>query len=327
MNMSDFTDTLLVNVARREQQTQTIAVFELCAPDDSPLPPFTAGAHVELYLRDGLSRCYSLLNDPAERHRYVIGVHLDAASRGGSAFVHEHLAAGAALKISTPRNHFALDEGAARTGHTVLVAGGIGITPLLSMAARLETLGCPWTLHYCARSAQTAAFADRLDAASFTHGRVQWHFDSAPGRGSLDLVRLVDDAAPGTHLYCCGPAPMLQAFEAAVARRADCHGHVEYFGGVGTPQGSAGQYDVVLARTGKTVHVAAGQTMLDALLDAGVDAPYSCREGVCGTCEVAVLDGTPEHRDLVLSQDERASGRTVMICCSGCRGDRLVLDL
>ncbi|VVE56710.1 ferredoxin [Pandoraea pneumonica] len=327
MNMSDFTDTLIVNVARREQETAAIAVFELHASGDSALPPFTAGAHIELFLRDGLSRCYSLLNDPGERHRYVIGVNHDPASRGGSAFVHEHLHEGAMLKISAPRNHFPLDETAASTGHTVLVAGGIGVTPLLSMAARLEAMQRPWTLHYCARSRETAAFAARLERSAFAHGRVEWHFDRAPGQGSLDLGRLVDDVSAGTHLYCCGPSPMLKAFEAEVARRPDCHGHVEYFAGVGAPEGSAGQYEVMLAKSGKIVVVKPGKTMLDALLDAGVDAPYSCREGVCGTCEVGVLEGTPEHRDLVLSQDERASGRTVMTCCSGCRGDRLVLDL
>ncbi|SUA91532.1 PDR/VanB family oxidoreductase [Pandoraea pulmonicola] len=327
MNLSDFTDTLIVNVARREQHTAAIAVFELRAPDDGTLPPFTAGAHIELFLRHGLSRCYSLLNDPAERHRYVIGVNRDAASRGGSAFVHEHLREGATLKIGTPRNHFPLDEAAAGVGHTVLVAGGIGVTPLLSMAARLEALRRPWTLHYCARNRESAAFVDRLEGGDFSYGRVEWHFDHAPGQGALDLGRLVDEAPAGTHLYCCGPAPMLKAFEAQVARRADCHGHVEYFGGAGAPEGSAGQYEVVLARSDRIVVVRPGQTMLDALLDAGVDAPYSCREGVCGTCEVAVLEGTPEHRDLVLSQDERAGGRTVMICCSGCKGDRLVLDL
>lgn len=327
MNMSDFTDTLIVNVVRREQETAAIAVFELHASGDNALPPFTAGAHIELFLRDGLSRCYSLLNDPSERHRYVIGVNRDPASRGGSAFVHEHLHEGAMLKISAPRNHFPLDETAASTGHTVLVAGGIGVTPLLSMAARLEAMQRPWTLHYCARSRETAAFAARLEHSALAHGRVEWHFDRAPGQGSLDLGRLVDDVSAGTHLYCCGPSPMLKAFEAEVARRPDCHGHVEYFAGVGAPEGSAGQYEVMLAKSGKIVVVKPGKTMLDALLDAGVDAPYSCREGVCGTCEVGVLEGTPEHRDLVLSQDERASGRTVMTCCSGCRGDRLVLDL
>lgn len=327
MNMSDFTDTLIVNVAQRTQETAAIAVFELRAPDDSALPPFTAGAHIELFLRDGLSRCYSLLNDPDERHRYVIGVNLDAAGRGGSAFVHEHLHEGTTLRIGPPRNHFPLDEVAARAGHTVLVAGGIGVTPLLSMVARLEAMQSPWTLHYCARSRDTAAFAARLESTAFAHGRVEWHFDRAPGQGSLDLGRLIDEAAAGSHVYCCGPSPMLKAFEAEVARRADCHGHVEYFAGVGVPEGTAGRYDVVLAKSGKIVVVKPGETMLDALLDAGVDAPYSCREGVCGTCEVAVLEGTPEHRDLVLSQDERAGGRTMMICCSGCRGDRLVLDL
>uniref|UniRef100_A0A0H3X2B8 Ferredoxin n=1 Tax=Pandoraea faecigallinarum TaxID=656179 RepID=A0A0H3X2B8_9BURK len=317
----------MVNVARRERETAAIAVFELRACDGGPLPPFTAGAHIELFLREGLSRCYSLLNDPGERDRYVIAVNRDPASRGGSAFVHEHLHEGGTLRIGAPRNHFPLDETAARNGLTVLVAGGIGVTPLLSMAARLEAMQRPWTLHYCARNRDTAAFAARLTGEAFAHGRVEWHFDRAPGQGSLDLGRLVDEAAPGTHLYCCGPSPMLQAFEAQVARRADCHGHVEYFAGAGSPESADGAYDVVLAKSGKTVRVNPGKTMLDALLDASVHAPYSCREGVCGTCEVAVLEGTPEHRDLVLSQEERASGRTVMICCSGCRGERLVLDL
>lgn len=311
-------------VAARRGETEAIAVFELRARDGGELPPFTAGAHIDLYLPNGLVRSYSLLNDQNERDRYVIGVARDAASRGGSAWVHDHLQPGAELTIDHPRNNFALDETATQS---IFVAGGIGITPILSMTRRLEQLGRAWTLHYCTRTRAHAAFLGELSApGAFRHGQVHLRFDQEPGQSLLDLGALAVGAAPGTHLYCCGPTPMLAAFEQAVATRPDCVGHVEYF--ANTQEAAVGGgYEVVLAKAGATVAVPAGKSILQALLDAGIDAPYSCSEGVCGTCETAVLEGEPDHRDLVLSKSEQASGKVMMICVSGCKGKRLVLDL
>lgn len=318
------TQTLQAIVAARRAETDAIAVFELRARDGGVLPPFTAGAHIDLYLPNGLVRSYSLVNDQDERDRYVIGVSCDVASRGGSAYVHEHVQAGTELTIDHPRNNFALAENAA---HSVFVAGGIGITPILSMVRRLDRIGRRWTLHYCTRTRAHAAFLDELAApGAFRHGEVYLRFDQEPGQGLLDLDALAAGVAPGTHLYCCGPTPMLAAFEQAVAKRPDCVGHVEYFANT-QAAATDGGYDVVLARTQKTVGIPAGKSILDALLEAGIEAPYSCHEGVCGTCETRVLEGEPDHRDLVLSRAEQESGKVMMICVSGCKGKRLVLDM
>lgn len=318
------TQTLQAIVTERRRETDAIATFELRARDGGELPVFTAGAHIDLYLPNGLVRSYSLTNDQNERDRYVIGVARDAASRGGSRYVHEHVQAGTELTIDYPRNNFELDETAPRS---IFVAGGIGITPILSMTRRLERLGRPWTLHYCTRTRAHAAFLDILTApGAFQHGEVILRFDQEPGATMLDLDALTASAEPGTHLYCCGPTPMLAAFESAVAKRPDCVGHVEYFANT-QAAATGGGYDVVLAKTQKTIAVPEGKSILDALLEAGVDAPYSCHEGVCGTCETRVLEGVPDHRDLVLSKSEHESGKVMMICVSGCKGKRLVLDM
>ncbi|MEW9572990.1 2Fe-2S iron-sulfur cluster-binding protein [Rhodanobacter sp. Si-c] len=317
------TQNLQAVVTSRHGETESIAVFELRACDGGELPAFTAGAHVDLHLPNGLVRSYSLTNDQGERNRYVIGVSRDMASRGGSQYVHEHVRVGTVLTIGGPRNNFQLDEGAACS---IFIAGGIGITPILSMTRRMEKLGLPWTLHYCARSRSHAAYLDYLSAPdAFKHGRVVLHFDQESGR-MLDIDAIVAGAGPGTHLYCCGPTPMLGGFEQAMARRPDCISHVEYF--ANTKEAAVeGGFEVVLARAGCSVAVAPGKSILDALLEAGIEAPYSCHEGVCGTCETRVLEGEPDHRDLVLSRAEHESGKVMMICVSGCKGKKLVLDM
>lgn len=283
------------------------------------LPPFTAGAHVDARLTDGLSRSYSLLNDPAERDRYEIAVHHAPEGRGGSRHVHERWRAGDVLEVSEPRNNFPLFEDAPRT---VLIAGGIGVTPMLSMVARLEALGRPWALHYVARTRARAAFLDRLARYPGVH----LAFDGEPGGAPLDLDGIVAAAPPEAHLYCCGPAGMLARFEALTATRPAGHAHVEYFTATEAPA-TAGGYQVELRRSGKRVPVAPGQRMLEALLAAGANISYSCSEGVCGTCETAVLEGTPDHRDEFLTDAEKAANRSVMPCCSGSKSPVLVLDL
>jgi ferredoxin-NADP reductase len=318
-------EQLDVVVAAITPRAQGVSTWELRRTDGADLPAFTAGSHVDLHLTNGMVRSYSLCNDPSERHRYVIGVARDPASRGGSTFIHEHLRVGDALRITAPRNNFKLDENA---GRSVFIAGGIGITPLWCMVQRLEALGRPWELHYSTRLRALCAFHDDLASLEAAQpGRVHFNFDQEPGGRMTDLRALVSGLAADAHLYCCGPVPMLKAFEAAAkeAGRPASHVHVEYFSAAEQPAMQGG-FTVVLERSGLTLQVAPGKSILQTLMDHGIDAPYSCMEGACGRCETNVLEGEPDHRDSVLSEEERASGQTMMICCSGSKGPRLVLD-
>ena len=305
-------------------ESDRVRSYDLRLASGAPLPPFTAGAHIDLALPNGLTRSYSLINSQDERTRYVIAVQNDRVSRGGSRWIHQHLQAGDRLKVGPPRNNFRLVEEAPQS---LLIAGGIGITPMLSIVMRLASLGRPWTLHYCARTRADAAFLDRLDLpGGWPHGKVQLNFDHEPGGITQDIGSLVDAAHAAAHIYCCGPAPMLAPFAAATAGRDAGLVHVEHFSTTQAPA-TAGGFTVALAKSGREVFVAAGETILDAVLAAGIDAPYSCMEGVCGSCETTVIDGLPDHRDLVLSDAEKASNRSMMICCSGSQGVRLTLDL
>ncbi len=297
-----------------------VVSVELRPVGGEPLPPFSAGAHIDLYLPSGMVRSYSLVNPQEERHRYVIAVNRDAASRGGSRYVHEQLASGSTLSIAPPRNNFPLAEHAA---HSLFIAGGIGITPLWCMIQRLHDLRRSWQLVYCARTRRQAAFAGEL--ARFGPA-VRLNFDHEAGGRMVDIAALVEAAPPEAHLYCCGPLAMLEAFERAASQRPTAQVHVEYFSAA-RPKAAEGGFTVVLARSGLSFRVREGKTIIDTLMEHGVDAAYSCLEGVCGTCETRVLEGLPDHRDLVLSKDERAANRTMMICCSGSKTDKLVLDL
>jgi ferredoxin-NADP reductase len=311
---------LTVQVRAMRFEAKGIVSVELTPLDSSALPPFEAGSHIDLHLANGVVRSYSLSNAPAERHRYVIGVLNDRNSRGGSRYVHEHLRVGAEVMVSAPRNNFALDETAA---HSVLVAGGIGITPIHCMFNQLRSLDRPVELLYCARSRSEAAFTDTL----LTQPEVSAHFDEEVG-AAPDLRAYLASRPKDAHFYCCGPTPMLNAFEAICAELQLQNVHIERFAAaepVAAVQGAA--YVAELARSKRTVSVPAGKSLLDALLDAGLDVEHSCREGICGACETGVLEGVPEHRDSVLSKNERALCKTMMVCVSGCRGGRLVLDL
>ncbi len=318
-------DSLMqVRIKRISFEAESINSYELVAPGGGDLASFTAGSHVDLHLPNGMIRSYSLVNDQRERHRYVVAVNKDAASRGGSAFIHETLHAGDIITISRPRNNFVLQE---NVPHSVLIAGGIGITPLLAMIRRLQALGRSWELFYAARTPAVAAFLDELDALrSGAPGNVNLHFDQEPSGRMFDLAAIVDAAPADSHLYCCGPAPMLEAFEAATAGRPAAQVHVEYFKAKDKPAAEGG-FEVKLARSGRTIFVEPGKTILNALLDAGLAVSYACTEGVCGTCETRVIDGLPDHRDLFLGKEEQAANTTMMICCSGSKSRTLVLDL
>lgn len=309
-------------IRSRRMEAEDVVSLEFVDECGESLPPFTAGAHIDLVLANGCSRSYSLVNDPAERNRYVIAVNRDPASRGGSRYVHEVLQAGQSIEVRGPRNNFELVENAPLV---VLFAGGIGVTPLRCMIQRLEALGQPWTLHYAARSRARCAFLDEVAALEARRpGRVHLHFDDEAGGKPMDISTRIAAAPADAHLYCCGPNPMMRAFEAATAGRAPETVHVEYF----TAQHDAaceGGFQVVLARSQRTVFVKKGQSILDTLLDAGVDVANCCREGVCGTCQTTVIEGQPDHRDSYLTPPERRT--SMMVCCSGSLSDKLVLDL
>jgi ferredoxin-NADP reductase len=309
-------DVRLRHVHRAVRDTN---LYEFERLHGEPFPAFAPGAHIDVHLPNGLVRQYSLTRAEPNPRRYTVAIKRDAAGRGGSRYIHDEIHAGAALTISTPRNNFPLREDAAQV---VFIAGGIGITPIWCMIQRLEWLKRPWTLYYACRSRADMAFRAPLAELAGAH----LHFDDESGGKVLNVAAIVG-AAPGeAHLYCCGPAPMLAAFEAAAAGWPRDQVHVEYFSAKPEPAMQGG-FVVELARSGKEFFVSEGRSILDVLLDAGIDVPCSCQQGICGTCETRVVSGIPEHRDMILSEQEQASNTTVMICCAGSKTERLVLDL
>ena len=294
-------------------------IYEFAPVDGRPLPPYQPGAHIDLHLPNGLIRQYSLIEPEPDRSSYTVSVKRDPASRGGSRCVHDELRVGRTLKISAPRNNFPLVEDA---GHVVLLAGGIGITPIWCMVQRLHKLGRSWQLYYACRSRADMAFLQALEAIGHTH----FHFDDEHGGKVLDVKPIVAEAPREAHLYCCGPTPMLQAFEAATADWPRGQIHVEYF----TPKfaaASAGGFVVELARSKRELVIPPGKSILQCVREAGIQVPHSCEEGVCGACETRVISGTPDHRDTILTEQERQESATMMICCSGSKSPRLVLDI
>jgi len=294
-------------------------LFEFQRPDGMPLPAYWPGAHVDMHLPNGLMRNYSLIIAKPEPATYTFGIKRDPASRGGSRHIHDELRVGKTVMISSPRNNFPLVEDAERT---ILLAGGIGITPIWCMVQRLEELRRPWRLHYSCRSRSDMAFRQALEAMP----SAQLHFDDEHDGKVLDLATIVAQSPKDAHLYCCGPAPMMRAFETATANWPRAQIHVEYF----TPRqepAKKGGFTVELARSGQEFFIPEGRTILEVLLDEGVDVDYSCELGICGACEQRVISGVPEHRDAILTEEEQAENKRVMICCAGCKTDRLVLDL
>jgi vanillate O-demethylase ferredoxin subunit len=318
----DRNDLIDVVVASITDEATDIRAFELRRRDGGELPPFAAGAHVDVHLPGNIVRAYSLCNAQGERDRYVVAVARSATSRGGSSCMHGQLVVGSVLRIGAPRNHFALVEEAP---HTVLIAGGIGITPIWCMAQRLQELGRSWELVYSARTRAHAAFLAQLSAPGIA-GKVRFHFAAEAGGRVLDLARVISEVPAAAHLYCCGPLPMLDAFEQATAQRAPGSVHLERFSAKDAPADEGG-FRVKLARSGKLVLVGRGQTVLEALLQNDVNPPYSCMEGTCGECLTTVLEGLPDHRDGFLSPAEQAANNQMTICCSGARSECLVLDL
>jgi vanillate O-demethylase ferredoxin subunit len=322
--------TLTVRVARISRQTPEILAFELAHPWGRPLPSYEAGAHIDVHMPGGFSRQYSLARAPSLSTSeagnaigsYVIGVKREGASRGGSASMHERVREGDLLPISAPRNTFPLRDEAT---HHLLLAGGIGMTPLLAMAQALAARGAAFTLCVFARSEEHLAFADALrHPALAPHLRL--HLDQGDATQRIDLRALLAERAPGTHLYVCGPGGFMQAVREASAHWPEDALHAEYFAAPTDANTTTGlPFTLRLAQRGISVPVAADQTAVDALHEVGIDIPVSCQQGLCGTCVVEGDGEGAEHRDFCLTGSERR--HKVALCCSRAKGTELVLQL
>lgn len=301
-----------------------IKSFELTDPAGGQLPPFTAGAHVDITLPNGLVRSYSLLNDSRERDRYVIAVLHEEAGGGGSAWVHESLRPGDTLSIAAPQNRFEIDEGG---DHNILIAGGIGITPILSMAERFDELGIDYRLIYCTRNREETAFGTHIEQR---HGaRATLHHNGGVRERRLDVDALLRVREPGTHVYVCGPPDLITAVRQAAREWPQGTVHFELFGAVRADAGAAAEnrpFDVHLRKRNVTLHVPADRSILDVLAANDIRVRAVCRDGFCGTCTTRYLAGNVEHRDGVLDEEGRKS--TIQVCVSrALPGDTLVLDL
>lgn len=312
-----------VKIERIVDEALDIRSFRLVRSDGQPLDTYEPGAHVDLTGPTGVTRQYSLCSPPQDRRAYLVAVKKEAQSRGGSAALHE-VQEGTELEMGAPRNLFRLDPDA---GEHVLCAAGIGVTPLLSMAYRLAETGQPWRLHYFARSPQYAAFSALL-AETFA-GHVQFHYGVEPGDMDAVLSDCLARAGSAAHVYTCGPAPFMnKVVEVASRSRGDEAIHLEHF--QADPEANAGPsggFEVELASSGVVLQVPANTALVDVLQAHGCDIDTECREGICGTCIVDVLDGVPEHRDNCLSTREKAANKQICACVSRAVSARLVLDL
>ncbi|MEB8340795.1 PDR/VanB family oxidoreductase [Streptomyces endophyticus] len=314
-------DHLTVTVKETRSEAVGVRSLVLTAREGGSLPAWTPGAHIDVVLSRDLVRQYSLSSGCDERAGWRIAVLREPEGRGGSAYLHDRVEAGDTLLVSAPRNNFALDL---ETSRPVFVAGGIGITPILPMLAAAEEAGADWQLLYLGRGAESMAFTGELARYG---DRVRLHRDDSEGVADLaaELDRM---GAARSHVYACGPAGLLAAVQEYAAAHPRSRLTLERFAAdpEAQQQGDERPFTVETA-DGQEVEVGAGQSIVDALTQAGVRTLTSCREGVCGTCETPVLGGTPDHRDQLLSEEERAAGDVMMICVSRCRGDRLVLDV
>ena len=314
-----------VTVARKQAEAEDICAFELVGQDGRPLPAFSAGSHVDVHLPGGITRQYSLCNEPAESHRYLIGVLKDPASRGGSEAMHTRVHEGDTLTISAPKNHFPLAHDARRS---LLLAGGIGVTPILCMAERLAMTGAEFEMHYCTRSPSRTAFRQRIQASSFA-SQVQFHFDDGGAEQKLDLAALLGTPEQGTHLYVCGPRGFMDAVLGTARAKGwpEAQLHYEFFSAHVGPSAIDESFEVKLASSGQVVVVPKDKTVVQALAEVGVEIQTSCEQGVCGTCITRVLEGVPDHKDVYFTTQEQAANDQFTPCCSRAKSAMLVLDL
>jgi vanillate O-demethylase ferredoxin subunit len=318
-------DILQVTVATRTELAEGIASFELAPADGTVLPDFKAGAHIDVHIPGGPIRQYSLYELPGEHRRYRIAVLRDPQSRGGSVQLLDTVHAGDTLAIGAPRNHFGLHGGQDRS---VLFAGGIGITPILCMAQQLSQEGRAFQLHYCGRTLGRMAFVDALRSNGYKD-RVQIHVDDGPAGQQLDARSAIGAADADKHLYVCGPTGFMDHVlqTARTLGWAEDRLHREYFAAAAIDHSADGPFEIQIEATGQLIRVGADQSAAQALLDAGFDLSLSCEQGVCGTCMTRVVAGSPDHRDLYLTDAEHARNDCFTPCCSRSRTPRLVVDL
>ncbi|MFJ8816563.1 PDR/VanB family oxidoreductase [Amycolatopsis thermoflava] len=317
---SESTVELDAVITRRRIEAEGVVSLTLTAASGEPMPPWEPGAHIDVLLPGGVERQYSLCGDPNDRSQWRIAILREDQGRGGSRWLHDNAEEGGRLRVRGPRNNFPLVE----ADRYLFIGGGIGITPLLTMIRRAQHRGAHWNLVYGGRRESSMAFLDELRPFG---DRVRILPEDV--HGLLDVPGLLAEAAEGTVVYCCGPTGLLDVVQKHCADRFPGALHIERF----TPAEPVGPregdrpVEVVCEYSEKTVVVPPGQSILEALLEEGVEVESSCSEGTCGTCEVAVRSGIPDHRDSVLTEDERAAGETMMICVSRARSDRLVLDI
>jgi vanillate O-demethylase ferredoxin subunit len=313
-----------VRVARKRMVAQEVCLFDLTSLDGSDLQPFTAGAHIDVMPAPGITRQYSLCNSPGQRRTYQIAVLKTKDSRGGSSAMHLQVQEGDTLEIAGPRNLFELRP----AKKTLLIAGGIGITPIMSMAEHLSAAGCDFELHYCGRSKESMAFRDRLALAPYDH-RVHFYTDDGGDGATLDLLRLLSAHEAEDRLYVCGPSGLI-GWVMDTAHQAGWHKdnvHREFFGATPALKNANAAFVVRIRSTGQDIPVVAHQTITQALAAAGVAVETSCEQGVCGTCLTRVEAGLPDHRDSYLTTEEKQSNRVMTPCCSRSFSPLLVLEL
>lgn len=320
--MTTQSSRLTLKVADVRCEARDVMVLELRAADNSALPPFTPGSHLEVYLPGGLIRHYSLCNDPSEKDRYCIGVGLARDSRGGSKYIHHNVRVGQTLQVSAPRNNFPMEISAEEF---VFIAGGIGVTPIMAMIRTCQAMNKPWRLFYCARNRQRTAFYEDLRALA--PDRCEFHFDDEQAGRLFDAAAKLAGVKDSAHIYCCGPAPLMKAVESATTNRAQDRVHFEWFTASVTDSTQDRAFTVVLRSSGKQFQVPPGRSILEVLEDNDEGVPYSCREGLCATCKTVVCAGIPDHRDHVLSPAEKADNNQMMICISRSKTDVIELEL
>ena len=311
---------ITLTVTKRRTSADSVVVFELRSRTGARLPSWQPGAHIDLLLPGGLTRQYSLCGDPRDHDAYTIAVLREDNGRGGSRFIHDELRAGDEVRIRGPRNQFGL----VRSEKYILIAGGIGITPILPMLAAADAAGADWRLHYGGRHRRSMAFLDALE--QWPSSRIHLYPQDEVGLINLEPVIQEAKADPRVHLYCCGPAALINAVQVAAGAISPSHLHVELFRPTDDAVGPALPFDVELVRSGLDLTVPGDTSLLETLLAAGVDVQYSCESGTCGTCEMTVLEGEVDHRDTLLTTEERHANNTIYPCVSRSKGDRLVLD-
>ncbi|RJF92278.1 PDR/VanB family oxidoreductase [Noviherbaspirillum saxi] len=317
-------ETIDVKVVRKTKEADGIVSFKLQAANGKPLASFSAGSHIDVHVPGGIVRQYSLCNDPHDSSHYQIAVLRDPASRGGSLGMHEQVNQGDVIKISQPKNQFPLVP----AERSLLLAGGIGITPILCMAERLTRIGARFKMHYCSRSAERTAFVDRIKASAFA-SHAQFHFDDAGSEQKLDLPAILKKAGKETHIYVCGPTGFIEHVVATAKELGvgEEFVHFEYFGAKQADTTGDTAFEVKIASTGACYQIPAGKTVVAILEEQGISIPISCEQGVCGTCITRILDGVPDHRDMYFMDNEKAQNDQFTPCCSRAKSTSLTLDL